>query len=65
MTTRFGKCNLNAPEHLNQRCGVTTNATPFTHLLCADDLVLVSETANGMQELIDIWSIRQEMAFNS
>jgi exonuclease III len=40
-------------DHLNHRHGITINGTTFTHLLYADDLILISESASGMQELID------------
>ena len=40
-------------EYFNQSHGVTINGNNFTHLLYADDLVLVSESANGMQILLD------------
>ena len=40
-------------EYFDQRHGVTINENNFTHLLYADDLVLVSESATGMQVLLD------------
>jgi len=40
-------------EYLDETCGVFVNGTTFTHLLYADDLVLVSETENGMQTLLN------------
>jgi exonuclease III len=40
-------------NHLNQSHGITVNETTFTHLLYADDLILISESAIGMQVLID------------
>ena len=40
-------------EYLDQTCGVSVHGTTFTHLLYADDLVLVSETENGMQTLLN------------
>ena len=39
-------------EYLDQNCGITIDGTTFTHLLYADDLVLISETENGMQTLL-------------
>jgi len=40
-------------DYFEQRCGVSVNGVTFTHLLYADDLVLVSEDADGMQVLLD------------
>ena len=40
-------------EYFDQRHGVTINENNFTHLLYADELVLVSESATGMQVLLD------------
>ena len=42
----------NVGDYLDQKCGVTVDGTTFTHLLYADDLVLISETENGMQTLL-------------
>jgi hypothetical protein len=39
-------------EYLDQTCGVTIYGTTYTHLLYADDLVLISESADGMQTLL-------------
>ena len=39
-------------QYLDQGCGVTINDITYTHLLYADDLVLISETANGMNTLL-------------
>ena len=40
-------------EYLDQTCGVKINSTTYTHLLYADDLVLISESQDGMQTLLD------------
>ena len=40
-------------EYLDHTCGISINDTTFTHLLYADDLVLVSESADGMQILLN------------
>jgi hypothetical protein len=40
-------------EYLDQTCGVSVHGITFTHLLYADDLVLISETENGMQTLLN------------
>lgn len=40
-------------DYLDHNHGITVNGTTFTHLLYADDLVLVSESASGMQVLLD------------
>ena len=40
-------------EYLDQSCGVSIEGTTFTHLLYADDLVLFSETKDGMQTLLN------------
>ena len=40
-------------EYFDQTSGVTIDETTFTHLLYADDLVLVSETAKGLQTLLN------------
>jgi len=40
-------------EYFDQRHVVTINENNFKHLLNADDLVLVSESATGMQVLLD------------
>ena len=40
-------------EYLDHTCGITIKGTTFTHLLYADDLVLVSESAAGMQILLN------------
>ena len=40
-------------EYFDQASGVTIDETTFTHLLYADDLVLVSETAKGLQTLLN------------
>ena len=39
-------------EYLDLTCGITINGKTYTHLLYADDLVLISETAVGMQKLL-------------
>ena len=40
-------------DYLNQTHGIAIDDVTFTHLLYADDLVLLSESASGMQELIN------------
>ena len=40
-------------ESLNGNFGITINGTNFTHLVYADDLVLVSQTNHGMQLLLN------------
>ena len=40
-------------DYLDQSCGVSIGGTIFTHLLYADDLVLFSETKEGMQTLLN------------
>jgi retron-type reverse transcriptase len=40
-------------EYLDQSNGIEINNVTFTHLLYADDLVLVSDTSSGMQKLLD------------
>ena len=40
-------------EYLDHKCGITINGTTFTHLLYADDLVLMSENPNDMQILLN------------
>jgi hypothetical protein len=40
-------------EHLDTSQGVRVNDSIFTHLVYADDLVLISENENGLQVLLD------------
>lgn len=40
-------------EYLDESCGVTIYGTTFTHLLYADDLVLISENSKGLQTLLE------------
>ena len=39
-------------DYLDQSCGITIDGVTYTHLLYADDLVLVSDNVNAMQTLL-------------
>jgi hypothetical protein len=41
------------PQHLNVNDGIKIEGTNFTHLLYADDIVLISNTAKGLQNNIN------------
>ena len=41
------------PDYLDLTCGVSMNNIVITYLLHADDLILISETPEGLQRLID------------
>ena len=41
------------PDYLDLKCGVSMNTIVITYLLHADDLILISETPEGLQRLID------------
>ena len=41
------------PDYLDLTCGVSMNNIAITYLLHADDLILISETPEGLQRLID------------
>ena len=49
----FNEFLSDLPEYLNTQNGIEIDGTIFTHLLYADDIVLVSESANGLQNNID------------
>jgi len=40
-------------EYLDETCGVSIGGTTYTHLLYADDLVLISENSKELQTLLD------------
>ena len=41
------------PKYLDSKDGIEINSTDFTHLLYADDIVLMSGSAAGLQNSID------------
>ena len=51
--TLFNAFLEDLPDYLDLTCGVSMNNIVITHLLHADDLILISETPEGLQRLID------------
>ena len=49
----FNEFLSDLPEYLNAKDGITIEGTVFTHLLYADDIVLISESAEGLQNSIN------------
>ena len=49
----FNEFLSDLPGYLNNSDGICIDNTPFTHLLYADDVVLISESAKGLQNSID------------
>jgi len=49
----FNEFMSDLPKYLNIKDGIKIDDTHFTHLLYADDIVLISESATGLQNSID------------
>ena len=49
----FNEFLSDLPSHLNAVDGIEIDGNIFTHLLYADDIVLISESANGLQNSIN------------
>ena len=49
----FNEFMSDLPNHLNVENGITIDRTHFTHLLYADDIVLMSDSPKGLQNSID------------
>ena len=49
----FNEFMSDLPKYLDSKDGIEINSTDFTHLLYADDIVLISGSAAGLQHSID------------
>ena len=49
----FNEFMSDLPRYLNIDNGIEIDGTQFSHLLYADDIVLISESAKGLQNSID------------
>ena len=49
----FNEFMSDLPKYLDSKDGIEINSTDFTHLLYADDIVLISGSAAGLQNSID------------
>jgi len=49
----FNEFLSDLPEYLDKEDGLSVNSTYFTHLLYADDIVLISESHIGLQNLLN------------